>query len=44
MIASIRDTFRTPTGQTYGPEFIDLGLTMGKHLYQKIQQYCGRTS
>jgi hypothetical protein len=44
MIASIRDTFRTPTGQTYGPEFIDLGLTMGKHLYQKIQQYCGIVS
>ncbi len=44
LVASIRDTFRTHVGQTYGPEFIDLGLTMGKLLYQKIQHYCGTFS
>ena len=41
MIESIRDSFRTSIGQTYGPEFIDLGLIMGKAVYQKIQHYCG---
>lgn len=40
MIGSIQDTFRTPTGKMYGPEFIDLGLNMGKKMYQIIQAFC----
>ncbi|MDI6754091.1 MAG: hypothetical protein QME78_06820 [Thermodesulfobacteriota bacterium] len=33
-IARIKDTFRSDTGKTYGPEFIDLGLQMGEKIYQ----------
>lgn len=40
MIASIQDTFRTPSGKTYGPEFIELGLSMGKKMYHIIQTFC----
>lgn len=40
MIASVQDTFRTSTGRIYGPEFIELGLTMGKKMYQIIQTFC----
>lgn len=40
VIKSIRDTFRTSAGKIYGPEFIELGLTMGKQIFQKIQHVC----
>ncbi len=40
VIASVQNTFRTPSGKIYGPEFIDLGLTMGKKIYQIIQTFC----
>ncbi len=33
----IRGTFRTDTGKTYGPQFIDLGLAIGRELYAYIQ-------
>jgi hypothetical protein len=36
-IKSIKTTFRTPTGQKYGPQFIDLGLAIGEELYEVIQ-------
>ncbi len=32
-IARIKDTFRSETGRTYGPEFIDLGLKIGEKIY-----------
>lgn len=32
-IRQIRDSFRTPTGREYGPDFIDRGLTIGKRLH-----------
>ncbi|UCF92336.1 MAG: HD domain-containing protein [Desulfobacterales bacterium] len=35
-IAKIRSTFRTPTGQIYGPQFIDLGLAIGQELFEVI--------
>jgi len=35
-ISRIRDTFRTHTGKAYGPEFIDLGLSIGNRLYATI--------
>ncbi len=35
-LSRIRGTFRTPTGKIYGPEIIDLGLTIGKKLYEVI--------
>ena len=36
-LEKIKDTFRTPTGRKYGPQFIDLGLCIGDDLYQYIQ-------
>ena len=37
-IARIKETFRTPSGKTYGPEFIDLGLRIGERIYQFLQE------
>ena len=37
-VGQIRDTFRTVTGKTYGPEFIDLGLAMGKEILEMIRR------
>lgn len=36
-IAKIKKTFRTETGKCYGPRFIDMGLAVGKILYDNIQ-------
>ena len=35
-IRKIKGTFRTPTGKRYGPEFIDLGLEIGKRIYKHL--------
>jgi hypothetical protein len=35
-IRQIRDSFRTPTGREYGPDFIDRGLTIGKRLHEAL--------
>jgi HD superfamily phosphodiesterase len=32
----IRETFRTPTGRDYGPDFIDLGLEVGRRFYEEM--------
>ncbi len=37
-ITSIQDTFRTPTGQLYGPEFIQCGLELGKQVYRILKE------
>ncbi len=36
-LGKIKDTFRTPTGKIYGPQFIDLGLSIGEALYRYIK-------
>jgi hypothetical protein len=36
-LLKIRQTFRTQTGKAYGPEFIDLGIAIGKELLEVIQ-------
>jgi len=36
-IAKIKSTFRTTTGQKYGPQFIDFGLAIGEELYAAIK-------
>jgi HD superfamily phosphohydrolase YqeK len=36
-LKKIKDTFRTPTGRKYGPQFIDLGLCVGEDIYRFIQ-------
>jgi hypothetical protein len=33
-LGRIRETFRTPTGREYGPDFIDLGLEVGRKFYE----------
>jgi len=35
-VAKIRQTFRTGTGKKYGPQFIDIGLAIGKELFDVI--------
>jgi hypothetical protein len=37
-ISSIKETFRTETGKTYGPEFIELGLKIGEKIYLFLQE------
>ncbi|MBA4397299.1 MAG: hypothetical protein C0394_07950 [Syntrophus sp. (in: bacteria)] len=32
----IRETFRTATGRNYGPDFIDLGLEVGRRFYEEM--------
>ena len=36
-LGKIKDTFRTRTGRIYGPQFIDLGLSIGEELYRYIK-------
>jgi len=38
-LSQIRNTFRTETGKTYGPGFIDLGLEAGELLATKLQKH-----
>lgn len=35
-IRQIRDSFRTPTGKRYGPDFIDRGLIIGERLHAAL--------
>jgi len=37
-IARIKETFRTETGKTYGPEFIDQGLQIGEKVLEFLQE------
>jgi hypothetical protein len=37
-IERIRDTFRTETGKTYGPDFIDRGIEIGMKFYTIMLQ------
>ena len=32
-VGRVRDTFRTPTGKDYGPDFIDRGVAIGRKLH-----------
>ncbi len=35
-IRKIRESFRTPTGREYGPDFIDRGLAIGQRLFAEL--------
>jgi hypothetical protein len=35
-LEKIKSTFRSQTGRKYGPQFIDLGLTIGRKLHDVI--------
>ena len=37
-VRRIRGTFRSHTGRVFGPEFIDLGLSMGKRIYELLRR------
>jgi hypothetical protein len=37
-VAKIKHTFRTVTGKTYGPQFIEIGLAMGKDIFTMIKE------
>ena len=37
-IARIQGTFRTETGKTYGPEFIDLGMQIGEKILEFLRE------
>ena len=37
-IQRIKETFRTNIGAQYGPEFIDLGVQIGREIYQHLQR------
>lgn len=37
-IRKIRDSFRTPAGRVYGPDFIDRGLAIGSRLYAALKE------
>ncbi|MBA4371717.1 MAG: hypothetical protein C0402_02515 [Thermodesulfovibrio sp.] len=36
-INRISETFRTDTGRRYGPEFVELGLKIGKEIYREMR-------
>jgi hypothetical protein len=40
-IATIKTTFRTSVGKQYGPQFIDIGLEIGRRLLEKIESEYG---
>lgn len=37
-LLKIRETFRSRTGKIYGPDFIDIGLTIGRELYRAMEE------
>lgn len=41
VIADIKTTFRTRTGQAYGPQFIDMGLDIGNRLLTVVRSRYG---
>jgi len=40
-IKKIKETFRTKTGQKYGPEFIDKGIMIGNEIYREMHMEIG---
>jgi hypothetical protein len=40
-VERIKDTFRTKTGKKYGPEFIDIGIEIGREIYDRLVEMRG---
>lgn len=40
-VERIRDTFRSATGRQYGPDFIRIGIEIGKEIYRYLLQHYG---
>jgi len=43
-IENIKATFRTQTGKNYGPEFIDMGITIGQVIYKEMSEILSNQS
>jgi hypothetical protein len=43
-IQSVKATFRTQTGKKYGPEFIDIGIKIGRAIYKEMSNILGTQS
>jgi hypothetical protein len=41
-LSRIKSTFRTPTGKKYGPQFIDLGISIGQVIYVWLKKTYGK--
>jgi hypothetical protein len=41
-LSRIKSTFRTPTGKKYGPQFIDLGISIGQDIYAWLKETYGK--
>ncbi len=41
-LSRIKSTFRTPTGKKYGPQFIDLGISIGQVIYVWLKKNYGK--
>jgi hypothetical protein len=37
-VERVRDTFRSEPGRHYGPQFIDIGISVGNQLYDVIRK------
>lgn len=37
-LSEIRHTFRTPTGMKYGPQFIEIGIDIGRRLFRTVRE------
>jgi hypothetical protein len=37
-ISRIKGTFRSHTGKAFGPEFIDIGLSIGNKIYEFLRE------
>ncbi|NCC24661.1 MAG: HD domain-containing protein [Deltaproteobacteria bacterium] len=43
-IESVAETFRTRTGRIYGPEYIEIGLNIGRRLYARLLELNRQTA
>ena len=39
----VRDTFRSDTGRQYGPDFIEIGIDIGREIYRYLLKHYGAT-
>jgi hypothetical protein len=44
IIQSIADTFRTETGRVYGPEYIEIGMDIGRTILSRLKKMAPKTT
>ncbi|OIP88857.1 MAG: hypothetical protein AUK55_15450 [Syntrophobacteraceae bacterium CG2_30_61_12] len=42
-VERVRDTFRSDTGRQYGPDFIEIGIDIGREIYRYLLKHYGAT-